>query len=306
MPIRITKEIFIEKASLKHNNKYNYNKVIYQDSKQKILITCPIHGDFEQIPNSHLLGRGCFKCSNDLRSSKMLLTLEQFIEKSIEVHSNRYDYSLVDYKGKKFKVKIVCKNHGIFEQNPQNHINGQGCFKCSLIRRYLKSTTDFIAEANIKHSFKYDYSKVTYEKSYLKVLIGCKQHGFFEQEANSHLQGKGCPICSKELIGYSKTLFINLCNKNNNGLGILYVLRCWNENENFYKIGRTSSSISKRFSGTSKMPYNYEVVQEIHDNPETIFNLEYLLHNFYKDSKYRPLLFFKGYNECFKISKDNI
>lgn len=53
---------FIERSKKIHNNKYGYDKIIYTTNKNLVTITCPTHGDFEQIPNSHLLGFGCSKC----------------------------------------------------------------------------------------------------------------------------------------------------------------------------------------------------------------------------------------------------
>jgi len=46
-----------------HFGKYNYSKMVYKTSKDKILIGCPSHGTFEQKPNSHKLGYGCPSCS---------------------------------------------------------------------------------------------------------------------------------------------------------------------------------------------------------------------------------------------------
>ena len=61
--------------------------------------------------------------------------------------------------------------------------------------RNLK-TDKFINKSNIIHNFKYNYDDVIYINSSSKVSIFCDKHGKFEQEANSHLQGKGCPDCS--------------------------------------------------------------------------------------------------------------
>ena len=67
-----------------------------------------------------------------------------FIEKTKEVHKNEYDYSLSKYIKSKVDIKIICKEHGVFEQRPSNHLNGQGCPKCSSskgeekVRKYLK------------------------------------------------------------------------------------------------------------------------------------------------------------------------
>ena len=60
-------EAFVEKAILMHGNKYDYSKVSYVGHKEKIIITCPIHGDFLQKADGHLSGRGCYKCANENR-----------------------------------------------------------------------------------------------------------------------------------------------------------------------------------------------------------------------------------------------
>lgn len=57
-----TLEDFIRKANAVHNNKYSYYKSIYTKSIDKIIITCPKHGDFEQTPANHISGQGCPKC----------------------------------------------------------------------------------------------------------------------------------------------------------------------------------------------------------------------------------------------------
>jgi hypothetical protein len=59
-----TKKEFVEKASLVHSNTYDYSKVAYVNAKTKVIITCPVHGDFEQTPGDHLSGRGCQSCTS--------------------------------------------------------------------------------------------------------------------------------------------------------------------------------------------------------------------------------------------------
>ena len=55
---------FINKAKEVHGNKYDYSKVEYKNSKTKVCIICPEHGEFWQRPYVHLLGQGCPKCGN--------------------------------------------------------------------------------------------------------------------------------------------------------------------------------------------------------------------------------------------------
>jgi len=138
---------FLFKSKLKYNNKYNYSLVEYKRMDQKVKIICPIHGVFEQNPESHLK-KGCPICEGNMK-----LTTEQIIFIFKEVHGNKYDYSNVDYKGDKMKVKIICPIHGIFEQQPANHKIGNGCPKCReskgeiKIRKILKKLNiDFISQ----------------------------------------------------------------------------------------------------------------------------------------------------------------
>ena len=62
----LTTDEFIERSRMVHGDKYDYSKTKYRRSKEKVTITCPIHGDFEQKPNFHLMGSGCPKCSHQV------------------------------------------------------------------------------------------------------------------------------------------------------------------------------------------------------------------------------------------------
>ena len=65
---KLTNKLFVERAILIHNEKnYDYSKVEYVNSKNKIKIICPIHGEFEQLPHSHLRGSGCPKCFGKIK-----------------------------------------------------------------------------------------------------------------------------------------------------------------------------------------------------------------------------------------------
>jgi hypothetical protein len=58
------------------------------------------------------------------------------------------------------------------------------------------TTEQFIKKAKSIHGNKYDYSKVNYIKSYIKVIIICPKHGEFLITPNNHLSKKaGCSIC---------------------------------------------------------------------------------------------------------------
>jgi len=57
--------MFIARARDVHGNKYDYSKTDYQDMHSKVLIVCPVHGEFWQRAQSHLLGNGCPACKRD-------------------------------------------------------------------------------------------------------------------------------------------------------------------------------------------------------------------------------------------------
>lgn len=130
MPRTLTTEQFIEKANKIHNFKYDYSLTKFINSKIKIRIICPIHGEFEQSHNKHLSKKGCPKCGFISRCKLATSNTEAFIKKAIEIHGEKYDYSNVNYIGKENKVEMKCDKHGIFKQTPHNHLAGNGCPIC--------------------------------------------------------------------------------------------------------------------------------------------------------------------------------
>lgn len=189
----VTTEYFIEKAKLIHGDKYDYSLVKYINSTSKVIIICHEHGKFLQKPVYHLGGCDCQKCAKLIGPRKKTKTTEFFIEKSKLVHGNRYDYSKTLYVNNRSNVIIICPEHGEFSQKANSHTNGQGCAKC--VGQYM-DTEYFIEKAGNKHNFKYDYSKVEYNRTDIEVCITCPEHGEFWQTPNNHLYGFGCPKCS--------------------------------------------------------------------------------------------------------------
>lgn len=189
-------EKFIEKARKKHGDKYDYSKVEYINSKVRVCIICREHGEFWQTPNTHLQGCGCPECAKKTRKEKQIWDTNEFLEKAIKVHGNKYDYSKVKYNGANKKVCIICPIHGEFWQKPSSHINSkQGCPKC--YGNTKKTTIGFVEEARKIHGNKYDYSKVEYVNNHTKVCIICPKHGEFWQTPKEHLKGNGgCIKCS--------------------------------------------------------------------------------------------------------------
>lgn len=189
----LTLEEFVEKARKVHGDRYGYDKVNYINSQTKVLITCPDHGDFWQIPGTHLSGAGCFACNGGVR-----LNTQEFIEKARQVHGDRYGYDKVDYSNSQTKVLITCPDHGDFWQKPNSHLMGKRCFACH--GKAQLNTEEFIENARKVHGDRYDYSKTVYTIAKNSVDIICKKHGLFKQSPGNHTTGQGCPYCITRVI----------------------------------------------------------------------------------------------------------
>jgi hypothetical protein len=217
MPAKSTKEEFIRKAKEIHGDKFNYDKVNYVNGTTKVIITCPIHGDFLQTPSNHLKG-GCKKCADSNRDY-LRVSLDQFIDRANKKHKNKYDYSKVSYVNTTDKVIIGCPIHGDFEQEGNSHLLGVGCPKCAGVKKL--TPIEFIQKAKEVHGDKFDYSNSNYKNSATKVEIICPIHGSFYQTPNSHLQGIGCKKCGHDSVSNKLSRkqdeFIKLVEKKHNG-----------------------------------------------------------------------------------------
>jgi len=86
----------------------------------------------------------------------------EFIKKAEKIHGNLYNYSKVKYINSKTKIKIICRKHGVFEQNPKDHLYKQGCPICKSSKGELQ-INQYLTENN--------------------------------QNPKDHLYKQGCPIC---------------------------------------------------------------------------------------------------------------
>ena len=130
------------------------------------------------------------------------LTQKDYIDSVSKIHNNKYDYSLVEYINSRTKIKIICPEHGVFEQKAVSHKQGYYCPKCSSIKKGLNKILPqevVINNFNKIHNNRYDYSKVIYigGDNNKKITIICKEHGEFEQSSHSHKNGAGCPKCKE-------------------------------------------------------------------------------------------------------------
>lgn len=174
------------------------------------------------------------------------------------------------------------------------------------IKSAVNPTEYWINMVKEVHSHRYNYSKAKYKNTYTQIEIVCEKHNSFWQLPPDHLNNKaGCPTCGIEYqienqSGWDWTDWENQAKRSNNFDSFkLYIIKCWNDTETFYKIGKTFRVIEKRFGCEDKMPYNYEVIEIITGTAEEIFNLENKLKRNHKTYKYLPQIEFNGQHECF-------
>ena len=288
-----TKE-FIEKAIKIHGNRYDYSKVEYVNSYTKVIIICSEHGEFLQRPNTHLTGSHCDRCARILISSKnpvnQSITTETFIEKSEQVHGNKYNYSKTIYTTAQDKVSILCPEHGEFEQVANSHLRGHGCKLCAIQnnpQNKPSTTEEFIKRAAQVHGNKYDYSNTIYKKAKNKLIIACSVHGEFSIKAHSHLEGVGCPSCANYGFNMAKS-------------AILYYLKVTAESgQELYKIGVTNRTVQERFNLTDLLKIEI-IKQKLYEIGSDAYNWEQKLLKMYKQYQYKgPDILYSGNTELF-------
>lgn len=201
-----TLETFLNQAFEIHQDKYDYSKVEWKNTRTKIIIICPIHGEFTQIPQNHIrLKCGCRKCGREIAKSKInKYNTDYFIENAIKVHGDKYSYANSKCFNATDKVEIECLVHGMFPQPANQHLQGHGCPKCNfdqMAKDRSMGKEQFIIKAKEKFGDKFDYSKVEYINGQLNVIVSCSVHGDFEVSPNNHLSKKsGCPSCNESKL----------------------------------------------------------------------------------------------------------
>lgn len=237
---KFTHHDFIEKLKISNNSYINGEFNIlgtYVNSRTKILVENK-YGKCLVRPSQLFKGYG-------IRSSSAINRSKYFVNQAIEVHGNRYTYKDCKVVNTKQKVIIGCLIHGNFEIEPRSHLSGCGCKKCGI--------------------------KVSSKNSSWWKLSDWKKAGEHSKHFDSFK---------------------------------VYIIRCWNEEEEFYKIGRTFTTIKKRFNSKAEIPYDYEVIKVFEDTAKYCFDLENRLKRENKTEKYKPLISFNGNTECF--SKINL
>lgn len=180
------KEALTKQFKAVHGDRYDYTDM--EIDRMSVKVRCREHGDFWVTHSSHAksTGAGCMKCKQEEHR-------EELIRQYREVHGDKYDYSEMEYSKSHIKIRIRCPEHGVFEQLPTAHREGQGCPKCA--GRYdIENLKQLFNEV---HNNRYIYIRIPNAQKRSKITFLCVQHGQFEVSVQKHLDGVGCPICEK-------------------------------------------------------------------------------------------------------------
>jgi len=208
---------------------YNFDKVNYVNARTKIVISCPIHGDFLALYDSLRKGHGCRICGYATARVSKSYTNNEFIEKvkdtNKDVNGDSYDYSKTNYINRDTNITITCAVHGDFVCKPANHLNNNtGCPECGKIKSHSKFRKP-IDKLKEEIALVLDPEKYTLVNADLYVgnksliTMNCKEHGNWTTKSNWILsKGYGCAKCScngtsraeVEVYNYIKSLgFVN-------------------------------------------------------------------------------------------------
>lgn len=210
MPRKATREDVVKKFVEVHGDLYDYSKIVYKGSSEKVEIVCKVHGSFWQSVTHHKSGHGCDTCGREKGVGKRTMSYEDFLQQAKSKHGAKFTYpdQRESFEGSTSVVTITCTEHGEFEQVACVHVRSQHCCpKCSRVSQAKKRTQlveAFIGRAVVVHGDRYDYTHVTTGKTSEPVQIICKEHGAFLQRPASHLKGSGCPTCANVTIGDKK------------------------------------------------------------------------------------------------------
>lgn len=303
------KDKFIEEGIEIFGDKDDYSLVDYVNTKTKVDIICSIHGKFEVQPDAYIRGLGCEECR---RKKTKSTDKDMFLEEVYKIYGDKNDYSNTVVGDSRGKIDVVCKEHGEFIVYMSAHFSGQGCPKCAMTNYSLirtKTTDEFINQAKEVHGDNCDYSSTVYKGCRERVKIKCNKHDvIFKQFPANHLSGGSCRQCLRENLskallgrdgtgGYTRSSYAKQANGRE---ACVYLIRCYDEKEEFYKIGKTFLDINKRFT-KGNLIYDFEEVHFHYGEASYIFDLENELHRQYRPYKHRPKEWFAGYTECYSM-----
>jgi hypothetical protein len=239
---------------------------------------------------------GCqYKKNKAEQSLKSNFTVQSIVDKYsyIQDKINQYHNNLILIKYDGVKKRVTVEDENKFRYNPQ-------CYDLIKGSKVTIETCDnkeelFKFKANKVHNNFYKYPIFKYINGKTRINVICPIHGDFNQICESHLCGHGCPKCNT--VGFSKESWLKYLKVK---LAFFYVLRVFNDNEEFIKVGITSKTVKDRYRTLKN--YKIEIIKLIEDTPSKVYDIEKHFLKEFKKYRILPTLPFEGWSECLNIS----
>ena len=147
-----TPDEWLRKAKKTHGeDRYGYGKSNYRGQKEPVIITCPIHGDFEQNPTSHVQGCGCPKCGIEAAAKSKVLDdseIRDIVTASIDV---KYEVVRVFRTDGRIYVDIQCPIHGVTAHRYDHLRMGHVCDQCPV--RHSKWSLEYLDYRSVRDGY---------------------------------------------------------------------------------------------------------------------------------------------------------
>lgn len=282
-------------ADLKVKNPIAFKGLIfleeYKGARKPILVKDE-YGITKQLPTNLLKGR--------MPTIKSAVNKHEYFLGRLKVENPRAfkELKFISTYREVFKKILVENQYGLCEITPSVLLRGASPDITSAINK----TKYFINQSLEIYGEFYDYSKVNYINSRSHISVVCPVHGRFSVLPSNFLRGHGCALCGGASY-YSGMHEDDFKEELEKVYGIVYYLKCWSDEEEFYKIGITKKDVETRFSGKFKMPYKYKILKIVETNLYEAIKLEKREHSLNKEKSYIPKISFGGYTECFSEIK---
>lgn len=176
---KISQTDFINRCKQIHNNKFDYSKTEYINTRSNIIIICPIHGELSISADNHLQKQGCVKCAQSSHKLTEISDSVLFLFK--KTHNNKYLYD--DLSVKNGTINIICPTHGSFNQIIYHHKKGHGCPECNSSSKGEDKIKNYLENNKIKFKRNYQFNNCSNKRKL--------RFDFYIQECNTIIEYDG-------------------------------------------------------------------------------------------------------------------
>lgn len=285
---------YMDKVKAVHGDTYDYSKTKYINGREKITVTCKIHGDFEQTPHSHLRS-GCDACARIRKWDKRRIDSKEFKRRFEEKFGREIEILSYTKFREIAKIRIV-DSGDVVELIPQSAID----YSVDGSKIFGNMVTD-ANSLQYASDEKFGWYVVCgdYDKSRLPVMMLCKIHNMsFEISPNGHMNSSygGCPSCTSEVLSKKATDRNLRANEAPDQECHFYHIRLFDGNE---KIGITTKTVEERFKCLS-----YELLFCSTSSFSEAVGIERSILEELGDERYKVRTLkntrFGGWTECFR------